>query len=172
MACHSGHWIDAETQEIVSYELTGSTGGDAAAAGRMMSRMSGIKSIRGDGAYDAGSLRKVAYRKGARVIVPPPKNATYKGALDGWERERDASLTEINGLGGGKEGRRLWKKRIEYHPRSLVETAMDRIKTMFGPRLKARSLGSQRTEVHCKCLIINKMNRLGLPIAEWVRAAV
>lgn len=42
--------IDADTQEIISFELTGTNGGDAAAAKRMMSRMSGIKSIRGDGA--------------------------------------------------------------------------------------------------------------------------
>ena len=42
--------IDADTQEIISFELTGTNGGDAAAAKRMMSRLSGIKSIRGDGA--------------------------------------------------------------------------------------------------------------------------
>ena len=138
----------------------------------MLSKIPGqLKSVRGDGAYDGSSLRKEAYSKGAKMIVPPPRNAVYKGIADGWERERDASLAEIEGLGGDEEGRKLWKKLTGYHRRSLVETAMFRVKKMIGNGLKARSLEAQSTEAHCKCLVINKMNTLGLPEGHWVSEA-
>ena len=99
--------------------------------------------------------------------MPPPKDATYKRAYGGWERERDACLAAIEGFGGGEEGRRLWKICSQYHQRSLVETALFRVKKMFGERLKARSKGAQESESICKCLAINRMNKLGLPKGAW-----
>jgi hypothetical protein len=40
---------------------------------------------------------------------------------------------------------------------------MFRVKKMFGERLKARFIGEQESEFICKCLVINKMNKLGMP---------
>lgn len=161
--------IDAETQDILCCELTGNNKGDAEVAEKMLTSMPGtIKSARGDGAYDGQRFRKKVYEKGGTCIVPPPRDATYKGASDGWESERDASLAAIEGFGGGEDGRRLWKIFSQYHQRSLAETAMFRVKRMFGERLKARSLGSQESEAICKCLAINKMNKLGMPRGKWI----
>jgi transposase len=161
--------IDAETQDIVCVELTENNKGDAEVAERMLDKMSNqIKSVRGDGSYDAGHFRKKVHEKGGVCIVPPRRDATYKGAKSGWKRERDACLAEIEGFGGGEEGRKLWKKCSGYHERSLVETSMFRIKKLFGSHLKSRSLGSQQSESLCKCLIINKMNKLGLPKGKWI----
>ena len=56
-----------------------------------------------------------------------------------------------------------------YHERSLVETSMFRVKKMMGENLKSRSFGTHQTESICKCLVINKMNKLGLPKGKWVR---
>ena len=109
--------------------------------------------------------------KGGHCIIPPSRDATYKKASEGWERERDACLAEMEGFGGGESGRRLWKICSDYHKRSLVETAMFRIKKMLGERLKARSMGAQKAESTCKCLVINKMNKLGLPKGRWERRA-
>jgi hypothetical protein len=52
-------------------------------------------------------------------------------------------------------GRKNWKKRIGYHFRSLVETAVFRLKTIFGPKLKNRKLPNQRTEARLRCKILN-----------------
>jgi hypothetical protein len=93
------------------------------------------------------------------------------GAREGWERERDASLAAIEGFGSGEMGRKLWKICSRYHERSLVETAMFRVKKMFGEKLKARSIGAQQSEVICKCLVINKMNKIGLPREKWTTKA-
>lgn len=161
--------IDAETQDILCCELTENNKGDAEVAEKMLDRMpGGIKSARGDGAYDGQRFRKKVYEKGGICTVPPPRDATYKGIPDGWERERDKCLAEIEGFGGGEDGRRLWKICSQYHQRSLAETAMFRVKKMFGERLKARSIGAQESESICKCLAINKMNKFGMPKGKWV----
>lgn len=164
--------IDAETQDILCCELTGNDQGDAEVAEDMLDKMPhSIKSARGDGAYDASRFRKKVHEKGGTCVVPPPRDATYKGTLEGWERVRDACLAAIIGFGGGDIGRRLWKICSHYHKRSLVETAMFRIKKLFGERLKARSLGAQKSEAICKCLVINKMNKIGLPNGSWIEKA-
>lgn len=162
--------IDAETQDILCCELTGNDKGDAEVAEQMLVKLScKVKSARGDGAYDSSRLRKKVHEKGGVCIVPPPRSAAYKGTEErGWKMERDDAIAAIQGFGGGDAGRRLWKICAGYHKRSLVETAMFRIKRMFGSRLKARSIGSQRTESLCKCIAINKMNKLGMPRFERI----
>lgn len=162
--------IDAATQDIICCELTGNEEGDAEVAGRMIEKIPGkIKSARGDGAYDSKKFREKVYEKGGVCIVPPPKGAAYKGAKSGWVRERDAILAVIQGFGGGETGRKLWKICSGYHERSLVETSMYRTKKILGSELKARSMGGQKTEAHCKCMVINRMNKLGMPKFEWIR---
>ncbi len=102
-----------------------------------------IKTARGDGAYDASNFRKQVHAKGGTCIVPPPRGAAYKGSKDeAWEEERDAALAAIAGFGGNEIGRKLWKVCAGYHERSLVETAMYRMKRMFGDRLKKSFYGS------------------------------
>lgn len=163
--------IDAETQEILCCELTGNDKGDAEVAEKMLTGLSGnIKSARGDGAYDASRFRKRVHQKGGVCIVPPPRDAAYKGVkgAEQWEQERDAAIAAIKGFGGDEVGRKLWKICSQYYERSLVETMMFRIKKMLGDKLKARSMGAQNTESICKCMIINKMNKLGMPRFEWV----
>lgn len=161
--------MDADTQDILCCELTGNDEGDAEVAEKLLNDMPGtIRSARGDGAYDARRFRKKVYEKGGVCIVPPPRDATYKGSSDGWERERDASMAIIAGFGGDEIGRKLWKKFSGYHRRSLAETGMFRVKQLFGERLKGRRLDTQQSEAICKCLIINKMNKLGLPKGRWI----
>lgn len=164
--------IDAETQEIVVCQLTDTGGGDAKTGEEMLDRVGNkLKTVLGDGSYDAGRLRAKAHKRGAKVVVPPPSNAAYKGAQEGWQRERDATLAEIEGLGGREDGLRIWKVLTGYHRRSLAETAMYRIKQLMGSTLKARCMERQRTEAYCKCVIINKMNNLGMPRGEWILQA-
>lgn len=165
--------IDAETQDILCCELTGNNEGDAEVAEHLLEELPcKVKSARGDGAYDASRFRKKVHDKGGTCIVPPKRDAAYKGICrNGWEQERNAAIAAIHGFGGDDEGRKLWKICSGYHERSLVETTMLRVKKMFGDKLKARNLGAQKTEAICKCLIINKMNKLGMPRFEWVLEA-
>jgi transposase len=161
--------IDAETQDFVICDLTTHSVGEAKPAARMLNKIPGkIKTVRGDGGYDPNIVRKTIYAKGARAIIPPPRHASIKGATTGWVKDRDEDISTILSYGNREVGRRPWKEKVHYFKRSLIETSILRIKTMFGEKLKCRNLGSQRTESFCKCLAINMMNELGLPKGKWI----
>lgn len=160
--------LDPVSHDIVVCELTENNKGDAEVAAGMMQHLSeAVETVYGDGAYDGEVFRSAAYDRGIKTVVPPPRNASYKGILEGWARERDASLAEIEGLGGGDTGRATWKRLQGYHKRSLSETGLSRIKKMIGGSLKVRTWGNQTSEVWCKSLVINRMNKLGLPKGVW-----
>ena len=113
-------------------------------------------------------FRKKVSSKGADSIIPPPRNAVYKGKSEKWQRQRDLDVAAIHFLGGDDEARKMWKKLIDYHKRSLVETTFSRIKRILGPSLRARSLDNQKVECQIKCLVMNKMVSLGMPKSEVV----
>ena len=73
--------------------------------------MSGIGENKGsagrDGAYDRKDARNAIRKRGARPLIPPPRNAKFKRG-DGLER--DQALLEIADFGGSVEGRSLWGK--------------------------------------------------------------
>ena len=68
-----------------------------------------------------------------------------------------------------EKGRRSWEKAVGYGKRSLVETAMFRYKTLIGPRLRARTLATQKVEAKMACAVINRMTQLGMPSSQRVR---
>ena len=131
-----------------------------------------IKTIIGDGAYDAKDNYLLGRKLGIEMIAPPPKNATehlntgwHHQWYDtpGWE-ERNAVVRHIEeyGLDG-------WKADVDYHRRSLVENAFYRWKTIFGEKLKSRKEDTQYIEQCLKAKIINTFNGLGLPKYETVK---
>jgi hypothetical protein len=69
---------------------------------------------------------------------------------------------------GREVGREGWKKEAGYHRRSLAETAMMRLKTIFSDRLRAREWRRQVTELRVRCAAMNKMTSLGTPQGDAV----
>ena len=115
-----------------------------------------------DGAYDK---RKVydslnAHSPDVNILIPPRKNARiWKHGNTKAERlKRDENLRTIR-----KDGRKEWKKNSGYHVRSLAETTMFRLKTIFGSELSARLLETQTTQALIRCAALNKMTQLGMP---------
>jgi hypothetical protein len=161
--------INPENGEILLCEMTKNSTSDAKAASDLLDKVKGkLKRITGDGAFDRWSFREKVARIGAKAVIPPKRNAVYRGDADGWRRERDLDIAVIKVLGGDDDARKLWKKLVGYHERSLVETTFSRIKRILGSNLKARKFENQRTECQVKCLIMNKMIKLGMPISEPV----
>ena len=126
-----------------------------------------IDAFAADGAYDK---RKVydgvnAHSPNADILIPPRKNARiWKHGNTKAERlKRDENLRSIR-----KHGRREWKKQSGYHMRSLSETAMFRLKTIFGDDLSARLIETQTTQALVRCAALNKMTHLGMPQAYKV----
>jgi len=115
-----------------------------------------------DGAYDK---RKVydslnAHSPNVNILIPPRKNARiWKHGNTKAERlKRDENLRSIR-----KDGRKEWKRNSGYHQRSLVETTMFRLKTIFGDDLSARLFETQTTQALVRCAALNKMTHLGMP---------
>jgi len=116
----------------------------------------------GDGAYDK---RKVydclnAHSPNVNILIPPRKNAhIWKHGYTKAERlKRDENLRSIR-----KHGRKEWKKNSGYHVRSLAETTMFRLKTIFGDTLSARLLETQTSQALVRCAALNQMTHLGMP---------
>lgn len=121
-----------------------------------------IDEFAADGAYDK---RKVydslnAHSPDVNILIPPRKNARiWKHGNTKAERlKRDENLRSIR-----KHGRKEWKKESGYHVRSLAETTMFRLKTLFGDELSARLLETQTTQALVRCAALNKMTHLGMP---------
>ena len=60
-------------------------------------------------------------------------------------------------------GRKRWKQEVNYHRRSLAETGMYRLKTVFGPKLRTRDIANQSIEMQLRCKALNLMTHLGMP---------
>lgn len=115
-----------------------------------------IKQVSADGGYDYMSCYEAIDNRKARAAIPPRRTARIwnNGQMD----QRDKNIRRIR-----KVGRKKWKQEAGYHRRSLVETAMMRVKTIFGDRLSARRFEGQASEVFIRCAALNQMTRLGMP---------
>ena len=71
---------------------------------------------------------------------------------------RDENLRRIRQV-----GRAAWKHESGYHRRSLVETTMFRLKTIFGARVTAHSVSGQAAQVLVRCATLNRLTQLGMP---------
>jgi IS5 family transposase len=167
--------MDPDSGEIMVLELTGNgTGsGDAETAQKLIKKIpKGIKRVYGDGAYDGIEFRQEIAKAGAEPFIPPPRDAVvHSGSTDPAVMKRNDAVCEIAGLGGDDEARKLWKRLKGYHERSLGETAIYRVKQLTGSNLRSREWERQQVEAHIKCLIINKMTKMGMPRGKWSEAA-
>ena len=71
---------------------------------------------------------------------------------------RDKNLRYIRRIGGA-----AWKQKLSYHRRNLAQTAMFRIKTIFGDRVRSRVFEAQSTKILIRCAALNRMTHLGMP---------
>jgi DDE family transposase len=157
--------INPATQEIEAELLTENSGHDADQVPELLEQVPGqIKTFRGDGAYDKWKVYATLATRGIEPIIPPQHNAKIKqhGNTSAEPLPRDTAIRQIRRL-----GRSAWKKEVGYHVRSLGETAMFRMKTIFGSLLKNRVLPNQQTEVRVRCKIQNRLTQLGLPDFKW-----
>jgi hypothetical protein len=156
--------VDPATQEIVAEVLTTNAGHDADQVEALLEEVPGqIDSVTADGAYDKWKVYEAIERRGAQPKIPPRHDAKIKrhGNAAGPRLARDEAIRMIR-----RVGRKNWKKQIGYHGRSLAETAVSRLKTIFGPILKNRKLPNQLTEARLRCKILNHFTQSRLAWAH------
>jgi hypothetical protein len=105
--------------------------------------------------------------KGAKAVIPPRKDAKIwqHGNRKDEPHQGDENLRAIR-----KQGRKRWKQNSGYHRRSLAETTMFRLKTIFGDNLSARKFDNQAVELFIKCAALNRMIGMAKPDSYKVEA--
>ena len=160
--------IDEATGEILAGKVTPNSTGDSEVLGEMLDDIDGeIAQVSADGAYDRGYCYDYIEERGASAAIPPRKDAVIwiHGNRKEPKHPRDENLRRIRQVGRSK-----WKEESNYHRRSLSETGMYRLKTIFTGEVCARKLETQTTELMIECKALNKMTQLGMPDSYPVEA--
>jgi hypothetical protein len=157
--------VDEATGEIVAQLPTASSTSDKAMLPEILDQVDEpIKQVSSDGAYDYQTSYEAIAKHGAQATIPPRENATInEGTV--WEA-RNATIERIATI-----GRKAWKVETGYHRRSLAETTMFRMKTIFGDDLHSRTDERQKTEVAIRCVALKGMTHLSMPDSYPVTAA-
>lgn len=158
--------IDAFTQDILLGEVTGNDTADCEMLEPLCEQLPehvSIEQISADGAYDRRMCYAALRKRGVlRIGIPPQHNAKIwqHGNMESGRLSRDENLRRIRLV-----GRKRWKQEINYHRRSLVETAMFRFKTIFTDKVQARTPANQRIQLLLRCKALNRMTMLGMPMS-------
>jgi len=160
--------VDAEAGEIEAALLTVAGVHDAEAAPALLTQVERpLASVGADGAYDRANVYTQLAEQAPQAVIaiPPRRDAKIRqhGNCQAAAHPRDVNLRFMR-----KHGRTKWKRDWNYHRRSLAETAVFRLKTIFGHGLSARRLDTQATQVGIRCRALNLMTHLGMPDSQLV----
>jgi hypothetical protein len=152
-----------DSGEIQVAVLTGNSTSDDAVVKEMLAQIEqDLLSCAADGAYDKRKVYDALdeHSPEVEILIPPRKNAHIwqHGNSKEDRLKRDENLRYIR-----KYGRQQWKQDSGYHIRSLAETIMFRLKTIFGDKLSARLLETQTMQALIRCLALNRITHLGMP---------
>lgn len=132
--------VDADTHEVTCADLSLNNVTDTEAfPGLIRQTHRKVRVASADGAYDTKRCHDELRRKKIRALIPPRTHAGY------------------------------WKWNTAYNRRSVAETAMYRVKQLFGGNLTLRDYDAQVGEAMAMIRVLNKMTRAGMP--ESVRIA-
>jgi len=158
--------VNSVTQEIEAFELTELGVQDCEGFSQLVKQMDRpIETAIGDGSFDRFSCYEAGEVHGFKMIAPPQKNARTSFERT-QNRKKPVSRNAINKRDEvikavRHKGLEAWKSEVGYHRRSLAETAVFRIKTILGNKLRTKLLSHQRTEMAIWCRVINKITALG-----------
>ena len=159
--------VDETTGEVVAAVLTTNDVADSTVLPHLLEQVEEpIQQLSGDGGYDKRLCydtlreRQREQRVPLWVAIPPRRGARiWQHGNSKQERlARDENLRRMRQV-----GRQQWKEESGYHRRSLAETAMFRLKTIFGDKLSARVFEAQAAEAFIRCAALNQMTGLGMP---------
>jgi len=161
--------VDAQTHEILGLAVSDGHAYDANFLPPLLAQLKpSVEKVKADGAYDKRKCYIAAAKKGAYLVTPPQhracvqtqnRNTANHAALN----VRDEAIAMIKTYETEEQGRKAWKIGSGYHQRSLVETAMFRLKSIFGEDVRCRKPDNQAMQLRLRCYALNKMSALGLP---------
>ncbi|WP_373565169.1 IS5 family transposase [Klebsiella pneumoniae] len=149
--------VDSKTHEIICADLSLNNVTDSEAfPGLIRQTHRKIRAASADGAYDTRLCHDELRRKKISALIPPRKGAGY------WPGEyADRNRAVANQRLTGSNAR--WKWTTDYNRRSIAETAMYRVKQLFGGSLTLRDYDGQVAEAMALVRALNKMTKAGMP---------
>ena len=149
--------LDADSQEVITYEVTSSSGSDAKTLPILLEKApKSVKKVIADGAYDTQSCREAIAKSGASALIRSRKGSLLQIKPYPGSNERDDATRIIRALGNDQDALDLWKKLTKYGRRSLVETCFSRLKSRFGSRIQSKTVERQSVEVGLKLRLLNR----------------
>ena len=91
----------------------------------------------------------------AEIVIPPKENLY---ADEHHLAKRMSTLVAYSALGPMR-----WQKVKQYGKRNVSENAMQRYKTIIGPKLHSREFDNQQQEMMLAASILNRFTQLGMP---------
>jgi hypothetical protein len=149
--------------QIVACTVTESHEHDSSQVPALLSQVDQvIDRFIGDGSYDQEPVYTavMGHSPGARVIIPPRKDATLSPTGKTSPTQRDPHILAIE-----SDGRFSWKRTSGYYDQAHAENAFSRYKRTFGGGLRAKRDEAQAREASLACLLLNRMRELGRPHA-------
>jgi hypothetical protein len=121
-----------------------------------------IERFIGDGIFDQTPVYTAVenHSPGARVIIPPRKDAVLSPMASTAPTQRDQHLLAIE-----SEGRSVWKRTSGYYAQSRAENTFSRFKRIFGGGLRSKRDECQEREAVLACELLNRMQALGRPLS-------
>lgn len=160
--------VDEATGEVAAAAVTTNSFKDSELLPDLLGGVTGeVAQVSADGGYDSRNCYDAIRARGARPAIPPQKRARIwrHGNARAERHARDENLRRIRQV-----GRTRWKHESGYHRRSLAETAVFRVKMIFGERVGARSFAGQASQMLVRCAALNRMTHLGMPDSYAVAA--
>jgi IS5 family transposase len=153
--------VDEASGEIVAAVVTTNNYSDSQLLPDLLAQVDEpIRQVSGDGGYDKRNCYEAIRARQAQATIPPQHNAKIwqHGNSKAERLARDENLRRIRQI-----GRAAWKAECGYHRRSLAETTMFRLKTIFSDRVTAHGFAGQAAQVLVRCAALNRMTQLGKP---------
>jgi len=156
--------IDETTGDILLGDVTGNDTADCEMLAPLLTQVppeTRIDQVSADGAFDRRMCYEALRKRNVKHIAIPPQRGAriwQHGNTKEEKLPRDQNLRRIRTV-----GRTKWKEEIGYHRRSLAETTMFRLKTIFADKVRARKEAVQRVELLLRAKALNLMTTLGMP---------
>jgi IS5 family transposase len=153
--------IDEASGELVAAVVTTNNYHDSQILPDLLAQVEEeIRQVSGDGAYDRRTCYEAIRTRQAQATIPPQRNAKIwqHGNTKAERLARDENLRRIRQV-----GRAAWKRERGYHRRSLAETTMFRLKTIFSDRVTAHGFAGQAAQLLVRCAALNRMTQVGKP---------
>lgn len=167
--------VERDSQKIVSINRSNAHAYDSKQLPLLLEPLHNINisCIYGDGAYDKRLCYEAAYQHNAQLIVPVQRRARKQQNNRNYPChpsliDRDRKIAFIREFENEEQGRKIWKIVSRYHQRSLVETAIFRLKQNFGDRLQCHKNQHQQKQMEARAYALNIMTNTGMPLSVAV----